>query len=71
MKGYVKTEGGYKPGSFYMKDSTCKVLTLLLGDTFESMLNAAGAMDGCPLPPVSSKHSSTLRIFVRISYQRF
>lgn len=56
MKGSLKKEGGYKPGAFYLKDTLCKVLDLLVGDILDDILTAAG-VDGCPLPPVSINNS--------------
>ncbi|KAI5645442.1 hypothetical protein NE865_02529 [Phthorimaea operculella] len=49
LKGSMKKEGGYKPGSFYYKDIACVALDNMLGDMFKDMLKVAG-VEECPLP---------------------
>ncbi|KAI5645441.1 hypothetical protein NE865_02528 [Phthorimaea operculella] len=48
LKGSMKKEGGYKPGSFYYKDKACVVMEKMFGDMWEDVLKIAGA-DDCPL----------------------
>ncbi|XP_026316746.1 uncharacterized protein LOC113227882 isoform X2 [Hyposmocoma kahamanoa] len=49
IKGSIKKQGGYKPGGLYMKEPACKTLSLLMGDLFINILQAAG-VEECPLP---------------------
>ncbi|XP_073947309.1 uncharacterized protein isoform X1 [Choristoneura fumiferana] len=49
LNACAKKEGGYKPGSFHMKDKYCTVLKTMLGDLFDIILNIAGR-DDCPIP---------------------
>ncbi|XP_063361326.1 uncharacterized protein LOC134650296 [Cydia amplana] len=44
-----KKDGGYKPGSFYMKGPFCKTLQSLIGDLFDAIVNATG-FEECPIP---------------------
>ncbi|XP_063532438.1 uncharacterized protein LOC134743075 [Cydia strobilella] len=49
IKTATKKDGGYKPGSFYMKGPFCKTLQSLTGDLFNAILNATG-VEECPIP---------------------